>query len=756
MSFDVRFSDREGSAILTPATVIFSVVNYSRAAQGGDKQALIRATGQPEGVWSLLGWLLYGVAIHNQYGTLCWRGVVNRVDVAAGAIRMGVSLDDMYNSVAVTYADGATRGLTDFNWDANSSAIYGYKELILSAENLTAAAAAQLRDRQLAQTKLPVPVTEIEPGGDTTITAEIECIGKFWLFDWTYYSRDEGLVEYVPSGGQAQKVGLGFTSTGVAFEAYNRVMTDINGNLGELKKNDVIEIASSVDNDGTYTVESGTNLEAGVITSTAIGLYGEFVSVEKERITARHDVWRNLNNVNLDESSSFIVVNEDEDETYTTPDDYTVDYDLGLFKAASGATAPNITNGQEVLVSYGFFEFRLEDTSGVGIFDGINAHDVVKLDGTTANDGYYRVLRSADEGTVLYVYPGFNGNEDPDGETAFDVAYGQQIKLAASEFPLEDEFPTGNVTVTLHGQAVAQRFTITSDAAWTCAAIEIQCRKIGSPADNLKVALYSHNALNYPDTQLDSAQIAGSAVPTTMSKIRFDLTNTIPLATSTNYWVVVWRTGDLDSDDYYEVLLNEDLGYTNGVLKVSDGSAYVDRTPDADLWFRVLGLESTTTQITELESVEGQFTAGCNIESVSGINTWQYRDGMATTLTELLDLLNIGTTNGRRLLADITTEDYLHVWEEPAKPDVGDTPAYYLDSRGQILDPLQQPLETGVLVAGVWVHLSDIIPAAAPVGFAASPSPLFIEEAEMDVEAGTVRLSPRDVSSPWAFGPQAG
>jgi hypothetical protein len=90
------------------------------------------------------------------------------------------------------------------------------------------------------------------------------------------------------------------------------------------------------------------------------------------------------------------------------------------------------------------------------------------------------------------------------------------------------------------------------------------------------------------------------------------------------------------------------------------------RSPASDTLFRVNGVVETTEQIEQMVTDEGQFLAGTLIEDDSGVYTSPYRDGDSTTLAEVVELLNRGTTTGRRLLAEITAERYLHVWEEPA------------------------------------------------------------------------------------------
>ncbi len=94
----------------------------------------------------------------------------------------------------------------------------------------------------------------------------------------------------------------------------------------------------------------------------------------------------------------------------------------------------------------------------------------------------------------------------------------------------------------------------------------------------------------------------------------------IAQALATQYHVVVSRSGAVDVDSFYGVSTNRDNGYEDGILKLWNGAAWVDREEKGDMLFRVVGELSTTTQIVDMISSHGEFFTDTEIVNVSGID----------------------------------------------------------------------------------------------------------------------------------------
>lgn len=297
---------------------------------------------------------------------------------------------------------------------------------------------------------------------------------------------------------------------------------------------------------------------------------------------------------------------------------------------------------------------------------------------------------------------------------------------------------------TLNYPEYAQSFQMA--ASWRVYNIELNLRVEGSPADSVQIELCSDNS-GAPGTVIETVTVAAANIGDTFSYISFVLAAPRLLSASTTYWLVISRTGALDMTNYYVFGVDESLGYASGVLRNHYYmTSWIARVPDADALFRVNGVEETTAQITQIESDEGQFLAGTIIEDTSGVYTSPYRDGDSTALAEVAALLKRGTTNDRRLLAEVTRDRYLRVYEEPELDD--ETVGLLIDSDGALSTPLAGALDAGKSPVGQWCQFKDM-PATVNMGLLADASFFFIETAEFDVETQTWQVTPRGAPTPW-------
>lgn len=359
--------------------------------------------------------------------------------------------------------------------------------------------------------------------------------------------------------------------------------------------------------------------------------------------------------------------------------------------------------------------------------------------GDAANNG---VKRINEQGTAhITVYPATIVGESAGASVT--LTRGNSIELDAT---LTTAAAGASVTITAHGQEVAQSFTVSAAGlSWTVDKILIRLRKIGAPTDNVTVELCTDSAAA-PGAVLDSVNVPYTSIPGDMDWVTFDLANTQTITAGTTYWIVVSRTGANQAKDYYEIDVDEDILYTNGVLKLWDGAAYVARVPDADMIFRVLGAWETTRQITQMVTDVGDSFTATDLIHTSGIYTNQYRDGKTKALDELVDLLESGTTNDRRLLAKVTIERILRIYEQPAQT----AEAQILQAEdGSLRNLAGQPLEHGRLCAGQWIERTDIPQTVAAL---TKLSPFFAERCEYDCQRNTMRIEPQGTASAYDVG----
>lgn len=357
----------------------------------------------------------------------------------------------------------------------------------------------------------------------------------------------------------------------------------------------------------------------------------------------------------------------------------------------------------------------------------LDRDDFMTVSGSTSNDDVYRVKTVGGEHSTLAP------------STVLTEAAGASITLARGNAltvtsALTEEYPGATVTITLAGQEISQAFTPAS-GAWTAAEVEIRAKKVGSPADSLQIELCADSAGN-PGTVLDSATLTAANVLAIMDWLTFTLANTDTITNGTTYHLVVSRTGSNDPDNYYVVDLDPDVKYAAGGLKLYNGAAWVSRATAADLMFRVKGSQATTDQIVDLVDAS-EFLAGVDVVDASGISSWQYRDGASTGLNELLALLRSGTSNGQRLLARVSDDLHLRVWEQPARASV--EPAIILGADRNLYNRTGGAVGHGRLCAGQWIDLAEVPPT---VGFANRLTPLFVERAVMNCRDEVVTIIP--------------
>lgn len=230
----------------------------------------------------------------------------------------------------------------------------------------------------------------------------------------------------------------------------------------------------------------------------------------------------------------------------------------------------------------------------------------------------------------------------------------------------------------------------------------------------------------------------GSTLSTSLAWVSADLNVDVALAPATDYWVVVDCTGTPTETDGYGVGVETGLTYTRGNLKVYAGS-WTARSPDADMPFILLGSHETTTQL-EAMLASGQFVAGVDVRTASGIEECQYRDGTLTILDEVERLLEVGTVGEVGLVAKIGSGREAVVDVEPVESDT----EWMLGVDGRLRNAVGGLAEEGLLPVGQWVRVEGV---PSRVGLLADAARFFVERAEHDVVGGRLRLEPRTTTT---------
>ncbi|GIV81732.1 MAG: hypothetical protein KatS3mg051_1197 [Anaerolineae bacterium] len=357
-----------------------------------------------------------------------------------------------------------------------------------------------------------------------------------------------------------------------------------------------------------------------------------------------------------------------------------------------------------------------DSANGLGF---LSVGDVFTVEGSASNNGTY-TTKSAGAGNVETVERLFS-YEAAGAEVSIGKGKLSQVRI----------------------NKVAQSFTLSVNASWAVAYGYVHARRVGNPADNLKLSIYSDSS-GSPGSLLVSATVAGSSLSTKFAWVEFNLGSSLTLSYGTTYWLVVERDGAKDPSNYYEVALDEDLGYSGGALKVFNGYSWINRSTDADMPFRLVGREETTSQLSTMLNSSG-FITGVDILDSSGVSTWQYRAGDSTILEEAESLLSMGNSTGKRLLATVTPEKRVRI---SVAPDQGDIDLA-IDADGIIENAVGGRAEPGQLIAGRWLQAAFSVPLADNV---APVLPLFVERSEYNVSSAQLSVEAGNVRSPWDVG----
>lgn len=300
-------------------------------------------------------------------------------------------------------------------------------------------------------------------------------------------------------------------------------------------------------------------------------------------------------------------------------------------------------------------------------------------------------------------------------------------------------------------EKLAQSFQI--DTAWSASMLAVNIKTEGAPADNVIAEICADSA-GAPGSVLGTATIPAAGISMYVNWTWADLAAAVSLAAAATYWLVLRRSGSLDAVNFYKWNVNEELSYPDGVFRVYNGSSWIARTPDADANFQIAGVQETTAQIEAMATAAGQFLTGVRIEDASEVSSPQYRDGDTTAMTEIMALLKNGTSNGRRLLAQVNADRVLRVYEEPAYDAY--TPDYFINGKGKLSDKWNNRILDHTCPVAGWCQLRDIIPPTLDVSKMADASRFFIERSEYRVSSMGLSVEPRSLRSVWDVGGMGG
>lgn len=299
----------------------------------------------------------------------------------------------------------------------------------------------------------------------------------------------------------------------------------------------------------------------------------------------------------------------------------------------------------------------------------------------------------------------------------------------------------GTATLSAHGIDIIQPFTNNTGAAFTVNRIALQLIGVGSPADDITVALHSDN-VGVIGTELETATIDADDIPASLDWVWCDFANTTSISHGTMYWIKITRGDSAHDDDWYRVGISTGDAYSGHEAQFHDGTSYYFRLDDANVLFRLEGARESTDQIGDILAAKGTHFASYHIAASSNLETLQFREGDDTARAEIESLLDLGTAAGNHLVAEVTHERHVVIDDAKSSGNIGAR----LDRTGALLDRYGLPFESGVCPVGLWLEL-DVVPTKGDALI--TYSPVYIERCEYEVATGHTRPYARGASDPW-------
>jgi hypothetical protein len=211
--------------------------------------------------------------------------------------------------------------------------------------------------------------------------------------------------------------------------------------------------------------------------------------------------------------------------------------------------------------------------------------------------------------------------------------------------------------------------------------------KVGVPPNNPYGQIYTDSG-GSPNVLLgNSTAVARGTIPTVgYPWFRFNFSTPISLSANTQYWACI-RSAGSNASNYYQIRTDEvnenAAGFKSARYLDTSIPGYVN-IPNVtapgnpvSLYYRVICIEDTGTQIANIAAAGNQFFN--NIWTLTtNAKTSPYTQDEDTCLSQLHKLMNLGTSNGRLILASVSPDRNLTFYEQPDPS----TPTAFLSKSG--------------------------------------------------------------------------
>lgn len=175
-------------------------------------------------------------------------------------------------------------------------------------------------------------------------------------------------------------------------------------------------------------------------------------------------------------------------------------------------------------------------------------------------------------------------------------------------------------------------------------------------------------------------------------------------------------------------------------------------------WWKILNWIYYANAATTYSSIAAQlvymaeysdFVVRADMISAATTLAPDFRQGDELLLDEIVKLMEAGADSGQRILASVDAGRQVHFFEQPLKyPGNFAANQYFLDTKNRLYNSTGGMIEPTECKVGVWAHLRgyELINGLYAI---TSPSPVFIERATYDVEAGEYQPESYGYKSPF-------
>ncbi len=252
----------------------------------------------------------------------------------------------------------------------------------------------------------------------------------------------------------------------------------------------------------------------------------------------------------------------------------------------------------------------------------------------------------------------------------------------------------------LTSRRLAQSFLVKDSLQFT--RLAVRARKQGSPTDFLRFSLQTDLAGKPSGLELGTQSLSASELNSeSYGWVEVNLSEPVSLEVGSLYWLILERSGGVDSGSYYLLGLDENQGYQAGSMLIYDQSSatWKSRLPGADLLFRLTGVLEQVEQMRLVAAYAGQFLQLFETDLGQSLVLPPIGDEGLDCLQVFRDLTRQGNAALQPLCAGIDPNRNIKVWREPEPGSA----SLRLSPEGRLETRFGQPLAAPWQAIGQWL-----------------------------------------------------